>query len=71
MRKEDALKLKAGDHVWVSYTPNPGHGVAFSAPGKVQGSVTDNPAHDYVWVCVFIPSQLHASVFASKFISKL
>jgi len=71
MKKEDALKLKAGDRVWVHYTPSPGHGPEINAPGKVQGCVTDSPDHDYVWVNVYVPSQLHASVFASKFISRL
>lgn len=70
MRKEDALKLKAGDIVWVRYKPSPGHGPEIDSHGKVQGAVTDNPEHDYVWVNVYIPSQLHASVFSSKFISR-
>ncbi|KKU08890.1 MAG: hypothetical protein UX12_C0028G0007 [Candidatus Collierbacteria bacterium GW2011_GWC1_45_47] len=71
MNVTDALLLKDGDKVRVTYTPAPGHGPKINAPGTVRGVVSGKETDKYVWVCVYIPSQLQASCFASHFVSKL
>jgi len=71
MKVQDALLLKNGDKVWVDHTPSPGHGPRINEPGTVQGAVTGEETAKYVWICVYIPSLLRASCFASHYVSKL
>jgi hypothetical protein len=71
MKVKDALQLKPGDRVWVAYTPSPSHGKKINHPGRVEGCITGKDTDPYVWVCVHISAQFHASVFSSKFISKI
>ena len=56
MNVTDALLLKDGDKVRVTYTPAPGHGPKINAPGTVRGVVSGKETDKYVWVCVYIPS---------------
>jgi len=71
MRPEQAQSLKDGQKVRVIYKGNPGHSSNINQIGAVQGCASPITSHmgiEFCWVNVYLPSQKHASSFASHFV---
>ena len=74
MNVEQAMQLKDGNRVHVNYKGTPGYTGHIKEYGRVQGlpgPIVHKNIHgvEFVTVCVYLPSQKHASVFPSHCLS--
>ena len=67
MKVEQAMQLKDKDRVHVSYNGIKEYGTVRGLPGPTVNKTAQGT--EFVYVCVYLPSQGHASVFGSHFLS--